>query len=255
MKVRELLNEDVELTLRKEIIDWCFDRVQKGKLQFKMNVQSGVDTKPPHKVSCELVDFAKTAIFKNSLPVHFAQVDNYIASDCKYLTDLNQLRVDKVGSLNLIRAPLTSLNNCPSVKKIILSSCPITSLKGLNPDVEQLTLSFCKDLLLLDEYLPKLKTLYAPAAGLTSLKDIHKMIPNVESLQINSNDIKSNILGLLMLRNLKWVIYSTGDATIDSETPDFIRACSILEKYLKNKDILECQEELISNELKEYAKL
>jgi hypothetical protein len=50
-----------------------------------------------------------------------------------------------------------------------------------NDKVEKIAASFCKNLTTIDEYLQNLTTLYVAASGLITLKDIHKMIPNVEN--------------------------------------------------------------------------
>ena len=72
----------------------------------------------------------------------------------------------------------------------------------------------------------------------------HKQIDVINSaFYLGGNPIKSNILGLLQIKHLK---------TVKNSHPAFI----ILSKHLNgDKDILECQEELISNGYKEFAKL
>ena len=78
---------------------------------------------------------------------------------------------------------------------------------------------------------------------LTNLKDIHKIILETSSLWLDKNPIKSNILGLLLIKGLNNVI---------ADGPAFV----ILNRHLKgDRDILECQEELIDAGFKEFARL
>jgi hypothetical protein len=67
--------------------------------------------------------------------------------------------------------------------------------------------------------------------------------------------IKSNLLSLILLKGVKDIIVAEEGMTIVGDT-DFSRAIKIIKKHvLSDKDVLECQEELIENGYKEYAKL
>ena len=79
---------------------------------------------------------------------------------------------------------------------------------------------------------------------LETLHDIHKQINSIyDTFYSSGNPIKSSILGLLMINRL-----SLSDGLgLPGE---------IINKHLfTDKDVLECQEELISNGYKEFAKL
>jgi hypothetical protein len=119
--------------------------------------------------------------------------------------------------------------------------------------VKELSISFCKNLTILDEHLPNLTRLTAPASGLTTLKDIHKLMPNLDFLQINACPITSNILGLLRLPNLKNLICQTGNTV----STNFERASTIVKKYIEDgsRNIIACQKELYDNDLDDYAEL
>ena len=52
-------------------------------------------------------------------------------------------------------------------------------------------------------------------------------------------------------KKIKHVLFSFPTST---EEFDMRRSIEIVEKYIESRDILECQEELITNGLKEYAK-
>jgi hypothetical protein len=79
---------------------------------------------------------------------------------------------------------------------------------------------------------------------LTSLKDIHKYIKSIGgNFYLVRNPIKSHVLGLLKIKGLKSV-------ELDNKEVE-----KILNKYLPEGDILDCQQELIEAGLDEYAQL
>jgi len=79
-----------------------------------------------------------------------------------------------------------------------------------------------------------------------SLKGIHKKIDCVSLKIWNIDNVEEGGLGLLQIKRLKTLL------NIRINTEWF----SIIEKHFKSdKDILECQEELIANGLNKYAKL
>ena len=89
---------------------------------------------------------------------------------------------------------------------------------------------------------------------LTTLKDIGNYFTFLEFIHI-PHTVQSNILGLLRIQGLKSV--ATRFRPWESVSVGLSEAMSIVNKYLKepDKDILECQEELIDAGLKQYAKL
>ena len=79
--------------------------------------------------------------------------------------------------------------------------------------------------------------------NLTSFHNIHKIIKSIgEEFLCDDHKIKSHILGLLLIKNLKQ-IYGIKDVE------------NIINKYLPLGDIHLCQEELIQAGFPEYAKL
>lgn len=76
----------------------------------------------------------------------------------------------------------------------------------------------------------------------TSLAGIHKQIDSIGGLIVPSDNVKSNVLGLLLLDNLSVVSSKEMWA-------------QIVQNHLTTKDVLDCQEELIKAGLKEFAKL
>lgn len=91
--------------------------------------------------------------------------------------------------------------------------------------------------------------------SLTSLKDIHKHISYIHDRLDFLAPIKSNILGILKIKGIR----TLGLGVEMKNYPEF-EQCNevfgILRKHLaKDRNILECQEELMDNGFKEYAKL
>ena len=80
---------------------------------------------------------------------------------------------------------------------------------------------------------------------ISTLKNVHKQIKHINGIfSLSSNPIMSNILGLLLIEKLNLV---------DNNHNAFL----IINKHLQcgDRDVLECQEELISSGYKEFAKL
>lgn len=97
--------------------------------------------------------------------------------------------------------------------------------------------------------------------SLTNLKGIHKRIKRIGGqITIGGNPITSHILGLLLIPGLFRVsaIRRNGeDGKIDE---DLIRAVSYINKYLKagktdKTSLLACQEEMMDDDLDDYAEL
>jgi hypothetical protein len=84
---------------------------------------------------------------------------------------------------------------------------------------------------------------------ITSLSGIHKHLLECLDIIVSGSTIKSNILGLLMIKKLEEF------RTIDNFNY-FDKICEIINKHLQgDRDVLECQEELITNGYRHYAKL
>jgi len=98
---------------------------------------------------------------------------------------------------------------------------------------------------------------------LKTLKDIHKNFKygGITGNLSLPNTIRENILGLLLISDLKFVgyqfpLFSNLTSVYTNQMQDFEKAIKIVNSYLQsNKDMLECQEHLISNNLSEFAKL
>jgi hypothetical protein len=100
------------------------------------------------------------------------------------------------------------------------------------------------------EHLINFPAIYLTATTSASLKGIHKAIGECDWLSIEKcENIKSSVLGLVILAKKMPVTLKCSSGNL----PDWV---PILNRHLTgDKDILECQEELITNGLKEFAKL
>jgi len=85
----------------------------------------------------------------------------------------------------------------------------------------------------------------------------NKHINQIDGIIIINGDYKGPILSMLYIENLKEVTYGIPMSSPFYKNSETLReACKIVNKHLLlDKDVLECQEELISNGLNEYAKL
>ncbi len=104
--------------------------------------------------------------------------------------------------------------------------------------------------------LKSVRHMYVNNCGFTSLKGIHKHIKHMETFTAMNNEIKSHVLGLLLVPQLQEVVlYMTGDDGLNR----LLAIEKILNEYLPNERgmdaVLECQERLIDIGAEEYAKL
>lgn len=100
---------------------------------------------------------------------------------------------------------------------------PITSLLGVPSEIK--------------------KDLYCTNTQIATLRNVHKIIKFIGGDFYPPETIQSNVLGLLLINQLKSV--KSGQ-----------RWAQIIRQHLRgDRDVLDCQEELIKSGLKEYAKL
>jgi hypothetical protein len=262
--LRELLEQNIteatkEFTSKAEVQTWI-DKKRRTVFQYvNPNQQLTVSDKPPYKIDCHAVFFKNAAIFKKPLPVHFGNVSRYTADDCAELTDLAQLNVDVVYDLlSVSNARIRTLKNCPDVKlKLDASHSELISLEGCSKNVEELSLSFCKEIDEIDVELPKLKRLTMPASGITTLHNIHIMCPKLKFIQINSSTkLKSSILCLLKCPDLRPgnIISNTNDNSWKTEPAT--HALKIMKRLWEDgHDIFDVQEALINAGLDDFAQL
>lgn len=149
--------------------------------------------------------------------------------------------------LNLKGFNLNPINNYENSHLRIINNNQLISLEGLqNSKFNQISIENNRNL--------------------TSLKDVHKHLSQ-GVVQISLNQpIKSNILGALKLPALRIIEDYLYDSSLSvnpfnkfiiKDFDNTKNAIKIINKYLltEERDIIECQEEMIEVGLKEYAKL
>ncbi len=148
---------------------------------------------------------------------------------------------------------LTSLENCPTkVNDFYCNWTSITSLKYAPKIIGDFFSCTGTDITSLD-YAPLKcnsfdcahnKVLHLKGIGRSYLKDCKYLILN--------DSVKSNILGLCRIKNLKFIYIKDEHFTIVT-SGDLYEAIEIVKKHL-NTDGSDCQEELIQNGFNDYAK-
>ena len=172
---------------------------------------------------------------------------------------------------------LTSLKGMPQmeVKDLIISNCNLTSLEGAPKKIDgQFDCSSNKNLTSLKgmpqegvididfsncnisslEGAPKkiYGNVYADSNPIISLKNVHKIIEEINGKIFLPESIESNILGLLKIKNLKSINFKNLIFEGNFELS------KIINKYLPNpspSQIIDCQNELIDAGFEEYAEL
>ena len=184
------------------------------------------------------------------------QYPNSIANFSKWvkIRDSGEWNPRRLGrDLDCNRERLKSIEGSPVIVAGSFN-CSFNLLETLKGAPRKVGNNFnCSDNLLTSlEYAPEYTNgmFFATRNKITNLKDIHKQIKSIGStFWIDGNPIKSHVLGLLLIKSLISVV---ADTTSTFRMPAF----DIINRHLeKDKDVLECQEELISSGFKEYAKL
>ena len=230
---------------------WATFQIKMGRITY--DTQYEVSTEPPYAISASLVRFNELkTLFKEKLPVHFGYVERFSARDCPKLDDFSKLNLAKVGDLDVTRSRITSFENCPIVTTMLYAyQIPLKTLQGAGKSLNDLKL-----LNISNSPLPELDAEFRNVdhlnisymQNLSHLKNINKLFPRLKELKIEGSDaIKSNILGIMKIPYLE---LSKCDFTRSHVMEPF----HIIAKHYGHS-ILECQEELIKNGYKEYAKL
>jgi hypothetical protein len=109
-------------------------------------------------------------------------------------------------------------------------------------------------------HISKSGNMYLDNHRLEDLKGIHESIPSHNhDIVITSKLLKSNILGLLLIKNLKYVKFEEQSFS-RSPSFKFINISNIINKYLPNpnndfSNVVKCAKELRDAGFHEYAKL
>jgi hypothetical protein len=174
---------------------------------------------------------------------------------CRSLTSLEGGPIYVSGNFSCIQcSSLTSLEGAPQEVggNFICTGCKsLVSLKGAPQQVGYtFSCSECTSLTSLEGAPQQVGYDFScyECTSLTSLKGIGKQYLKKcdnELFLFSCKNLKSHMLGILLIKDLKKISFS-----------DNIEVQNIINKHLDgDRDILECQEELITNGLKEFAKL
>ena len=181
---------------------------------------------------------------------------DFSCSECN-LTSLKGCPEEIKGDFSCSRNQnLTSLEFGPNIVNgdYRCINCDLTSLKGCPEEINGIfDCSFNKNLTSI-EFGPKIVNgdYRCNCCNLTSLHNIHKYTQQISNkFFCGGNTIKSHMLGLLLIKDLKEVACYKDDIMYEP--------AQIINKYLKQpmskQRMFDCQEELIQAGFKEYAQL
>ena len=142
---------------------------------------------------------------------------------------------------------LTDLEGAPIFvgKNFVCRNNQLTSLKGVPTTVKGVFDASSNPLEVID-YVPK-KMGYAifDFCPIKNLHNIHKVIKSCPIISLRGCPLTSHVLGLLKIKKLDSVKLAASLEPLEK----------IINKYLPEGDILECQQELIEAGFEEYAQL
>jgi len=180
--------------------------------------------------------------------------------DCSHfgVTSLRGAPENIYGKFDCSFNPISSLEHGPQYVEasyVVMSCERIRSLEHCAKQVGKLLLRdiLIKDLEHASEFIHS-TLLLSNLLVLTDLHDVHRHVKRVYTIQFSGMNIKSSVLGLLLVGDLK-SIENTRPLGKDWE---FVTE-SILPKYIPNtigrSAVLQCQNELLDHGFDEYAKL
>lgn len=209
------------------------------------------------------------------LPYSFGGEVSFFSSNNNYLSSFESFPKNITGTLNISYNKFTTFEGMPIVGLSIVADVNlISSFKGIQAWVhddlfvsnnkitsfqycpKQIDGSFFIEHNLIEsiEHAPERigRSCWLNDNKITSLKDIHKHIKYIGGkLDVSGNPITSNILGVILIDSLEDVV-ATG-----LTSSKLYKAVKIVNKYLgKGKaGVLEAQQELIENDLEDFAEL
>ena len=157
---------------------------------------------------------------------------------------------------------LTTLEGCPPiVNSFNCSRNPLTSLRGAPIEVLGVA-NFAETQITSFEFLPtKMHSdCYLHSNIIASLQGIHKHFKNgfLKGRLIISPNITSHLLGALLIDELREIGVMMSSGVGEDET-SLVKAVKIINKHLLNeladRDLVDCQQQLIDAGLKVYAQL
>jgi len=162
---------------------------------------------------------------------------------------------EEITFLKVERSSIRSLKGCPPKlhNLIILNNDNLVSLEGCPSEVGHLTIEQNKNLSSLQYISSNIEqNLYIyKNTKITSLHNLDKLVKSVGNIIWFDKTIKECVLSILKIKGLK-----NGVSVHHPNNPNVQMPLSkILNKYLETRNIFACQEELIDNNLKDFAEL
>jgi hypothetical protein len=162
--------------------------------------------------------------------------------------DLTGWESNSYGILDCGGKKITSLNGAP--KKVNTFLCGSNNLKDLKGGPERVLGDYNCEENQLTSLEGIAKTIgdgfWCRNNKLTSLHNIHKMVNSIRGgFYATENPINECLLGLLKIKDLDY--FEFGDGSLEAQ--------DIINKYLPNGNIIECQGELIAAGYEKLAKL
>jgi len=177
---------------------------------------------------------------------------DFTLMDLPNLTSLKGCPIYIGSNCHIRNCSITSLEHFPSHVggDITLASLPITSVKGL-PSVLKgsLTTFGCDQITSVEGYPSSPESgIHISSKSLTTLHNIHKTCKQVKQSFISSSPIKSNIMGVFMIRGIDLLSLSG----IPYEVDRIVRKHMKIPIYERELDVI--KQELIDEGFPEYAK-
>ncbi len=232
MKIAHLLNEQHQfLSTKQDIDDWFRDYnhdTEDTHLHYKINSDMSVDVQG-------YVNLNDTEL--QHIPINFNHIQGDFSCDDNNLTSLFGCPKAVTGSFYCHGNKLTTLEHGPTQvgRTYDCSNNPLLSLDHAPSIIHQAL--YCTDL-----------------NSNISFSNVHKIFSNVGRVQIPMKPHKGLIMWILIpqIRNISLYTQQTLTPELD-KTRYAIN--NILNKHIKTKDILACQEELIDAGFADWAKL
>jgi hypothetical protein len=195
------------------------------------------------------------------LPVQFKLAINF-DSGYEEVNSLIGFPYVVLGNCYIYNAKLKNLEGCPNLVdgsfQIKLANSHLYNLEGFSEHCKRLRiLSVSKNNSVIDSVdgISKEMVDLEIGCGFTDIANIYKNCKALQELWIITSPEqgkKYNFLSVFKFRNLKGFMVGT----VHDETSNDHKATEIFNKHLHNdKDVLECQEELITNGLRIYARM
>jgi len=166
------------------------------------------------------------------------------------LDNIEKFSIDRCSSLeNLVGSPMMVGN------WINISGCNnLKSLKGIPSSAHDVHISACPSLTEIDDMCSMIGKLYIGACyKIDTLSGIQKLITTMEEFRFDSDRLPKGLLSLLKIEMLE-----KAEMVISGNTQEYNKAkkaMAIINRYLPEGRILDCQSDLLDAELDEYADL